>query len=106
MYSQVLSIRRSIQKTKVTKEPLVEDKGHNNENEMNTQNEDGNGMYSALVKEKYKTQPSESNEDTKTNPEESEPQYHVKGNLQDHNIGMVLKTNLLQGSLIFHKAIP
>ena len=32
LYSQVLNIRRSIQKTGVVKEPLVEDENHNNDN--------------------------------------------------------------------------
>ena len=48
-------VRNYIQKTRFTKEALIEDKDHNNENEMNTQNEGINYMYSDLVKEKYKT---------------------------------------------------
>ena len=44
----------------------------------------------------------------KKSPEESEPQYHVQVNSENHNIGLililtVLKTILLQGSLIFSK---
>ena len=46
------------------KEHLVEDKYHNNENEINTQNEDGNYIDSDLVKDKDKTQPSEATKDT------------------------------------------
>ena len=53
-YSQVVRICRFIQKTKVAKEPLVEDKDQNNDNEINTQNAYGNDMYSALVKDKDK----------------------------------------------------
>ena len=36
-YPQAVMFWRYIHKTKVTKEPLVEDKDYNNENEMNTQ---------------------------------------------------------------------
>ena len=72
----------SIQNTKVTKEPLLKDKDQNNENEMNTQNEDGNDMDIALVKYKYMTSPSEATEDTpkrvESTPEESEPQYYFQ----------------------------
>ena len=71
-YSQVVRIRLSIQKNKVVKEHLVEDKYHNNENEINTQNEDGNYIDSDLVKYKEKTQLIESTEDTKK--EKSSPE--------------------------------
>ena len=37
LYSQVVRIRRSIHKSKVAKEPLVEEEDNNNENETNTQ---------------------------------------------------------------------
>ena len=60
-----MSIRRSIQKTKVVKEPLAEDKYKNNENEINTQNEDVNDKDSYLVKTKDKTQAIGSTEDIK-----------------------------------------
>ena len=65
-----------IQKTKVAKEPLVGDKYQNNENEMNTENEDGNYMDIALVKVKYKTKPSEDTEDKKGKNQVQKNQNH------------------------------
>ena len=65
LYSQVVRICRSVNNTKFTNKPMVKDEYHNVDNEMNTKNEDGNDMVSDLVKDKDKTQPSETTEDTK-----------------------------------------
>ena len=55
----------SIPKTKVIKEALVEDQDQKNDSTMNDQNKDKNDMDIALVKDKDKTRPSETTEDTK-----------------------------------------
>ena len=75
-----MRIRCSIHKNKVTKEPLVEEEYQNNENETNNQNKYVNYMDSALVKDNEKTQHSETTEDIKKSPEESQPQYNFQGN--------------------------
>ena len=62
-YSQVVMIRRSIMKTKATKENLVEDQDQKNGSAMNYKNEDENDMNITLVKDKYKTRLSEENKD-------------------------------------------
>ena len=65
LYLQIMMIRRSIHKAKVTKEYLAEEKDPNNESEMNTQKYDIIDMYVALVKDKDKTRPSELSEEEK-----------------------------------------
>ena len=58
-------VLRYILNTKVKEEALVEDKDHNNESEMKTQNEDINDMYSDSAKYKDKTRLSEATEEKK-----------------------------------------
>ena len=65
LFSQVVMIQSSIQKTKLTEEASVEDEDPNNESEINTQNEDINDIDSPSVKDKDKTCPSEATEETK-----------------------------------------
>ena len=92
------------------KEPLVEEKYQNNENEINTQNEDINYMDIYLVKDKDQKIPSEETEDAKKgkNKFHNNQNHNIifKYSLQYHNIGFililaVLKTILLQGIPIF-----
>ena len=88
-----MKIRRSIQKTKVLKEPLVEEEDRNNDNEINTQNEYGNGMDSALVKYNDKIEPSETTRYAKKGGKGQKIQKHniiFIDSLQDHNIGLIL----------------
>ena len=59
-----MRICRSIQKTKVANELLVEEENQNNDNEMNNKKGDGNYMDSAFVKDNDKTQPSGTTEDS------------------------------------------
>ena len=49
LYPQVVSISHSIHNVKVKKVSLGEDKHHNNENEIKTQNGNGNYINSALI---------------------------------------------------------
>ena len=65
MYSNIVRVHSFIQKTKIAKEPLVEEEDHNNKNETNTQKEDGNDMDCDLVKDNDNTQHSETTEDSK-----------------------------------------
>ena len=63
-YSWVVMIRRSIMRTKFTKESSVEDKDKNNESYINSQNKDENDKDFTSIKYKGKKFPIESNEDT------------------------------------------